>query len=154
MKFSAQEEFGLRCMIALAKDGEGTIPAIAKSEGLTQSHVAKILAVLRKAGFIISHRGQQGGYTLSRPAEDMKVSDILASLGGRLTTEKFCVRFTGQNDECVHTDDCSLMPLWLRIQESVDAVLRNVTLADLTDPSAGVNVRLYDSPKARELTKV
>ena len=153
MKFSAQEEFGLRCMIALAREGECTIPAIAKAEGLTQSHVAKLLAILRKSEFVVSHRGQQGGYTLSMPAGEIKVSDLLAALGGRLTTEKFCVRFTGQNEQCVHTDDCSLLPLWLRIQESVDSALRNVTLADLTDPAAGVNVRLYEDPKQRQLTK-
>ncbi len=152
MKFSAQEEFGLRCMIAMAREGEGgslTIPMIAKSEGLTQSHVAKLLAILRKSGFVNSHRGQMGGYTLSRPASAIGVSDLLAALGGRLTHDRFCVRFTGQNEECVHTDDCSLLPLWARIQESVDAALKNVTLQDLTDPSAGVNVRLYDDPRMR-----
>ena len=154
MKFSAQEEFGLRCMIALAKEGECTIPTIAKNEGLTSSHVAKLLSVLRKSGFVVSHRGQQGGYVLSRSPEQIKVSEVLAALGGRLTSERFCVRFTGQNEECVHTDDCSLLPLWLRIQESVDQALRNVTLADLTDPKAGVNVRLYDDPKARPLAPV
>ncbi len=152
MKFSAQEEFGLRCMIAMAREGDGgflTIPMIAKSEGLTQSHVAKLLAVLRKAGFVNSHRGQLGGYTLSRAPSEMKVGDMLNALGGRLTHDRFCVRFTGQTDECVHTDDCTLLPLWVRIQESVDAALKDVTLADLTDPKAGINVRLYDDPRMR-----
>jgi Rrf2 family protein len=152
MKFSAQEEFGLRCMIAMAREGESgflTIPSIAKSEGLTQSHVAKLLSILRKARFIDSHRGQQGGYTLSRPAKEMLVSELLAALGGRLTHDRFCVRFTGQNEECVHTDDCTLLPLWVRIQESVDSALTGLTLADLTEPSAGVNVRLYDDPRMR-----
>ncbi len=153
MKFSAQEEFGLRCLIALAREGENgflTIPAIAKAEGLTQSHVAKLLSILRKSGFINSHRGQQGGYTLSRPASQVLVSDLLAALGGRLTHDRFCVRFTGQNDECVHTDDCTLLPLWVRIQESVDGALKGLTLADLLEPGAGVNVRLYDDPKMRQ----
>lgn len=157
MKFSAQEEFGLRCMLALAREGENgflTIPVIAKAEGLTQSHVAKLLAVLRKSGFVNSYRGQQGGYTLSRPAAQISVAELLAALGGRLTHDHFCVRFTGQSEECVHTDDCTLLPLWLRIQEAVDGALKGVTLHDLTDPSAGVNVRLYDDPKARSLAGV
>ncbi len=152
MKFSAQEEFGLRCMIAMAREGDDgylTIPTIAKSEGLTQSHVAKLLAVLRKTGYVNSHRGQLGGYTLGRPAKDIKVGDLLADLGGRLTHDRFCVRFTGQNEECVHTDDCSLLPLWVRIQESVDEALKDVTLQDLTEPKAGINVRLYDDPRMR-----
>lgn len=152
MKFSAQEEFGLRCMMALAKEGEDgflTIPAIAKAEGLTQSHVAKLLAVLRRSGFVNSHRGQQGGYTLGRPAREVKVSALLAALGGRLCSEHFCDRFSGQNIECVHTTDCSLLPLWVRIQNAVDDALDRTTLADLVDPRAGVNVRLYDDPSMR-----
>lgn len=154
MKFSAQEEFGLRCMIALAREGDNgflTIPAIAKTEGLTQSHVAKLLAILRKSGFVNSHRGQLGGYTLGRPASQMKVLDLLAALGGRLTHEGFCYRFTGHGDECVHTTDCSLVPLWVRIQDAVDSALADLTLQDLVDPSAAINVRLYDDPRVRSL---
>jgi Rrf2 family protein len=152
MKFSAQEEFGLRCMLALAREGEDgylTIPSIAAREGLTQSHVAKLLSILRKAGFVNSHRGQQGGYTLNRPPEEILISELLATLGGRLTRDNFCVRFTGQNEECVHTDDCTLLPLWVRIQASVDTALTGVTLRDLTEPKSGVNVRLFDDPRVR-----
>ncbi|ARU39689.1 hypothetical protein CCB80_00435 [Armatimonadetes bacterium Uphvl-Ar1] len=63
MKFSAQEEYGLRCLIALARKGVGqsmTIPEISDQEGLTSSHVAKILAILRRSGFVASTRGQSG----------------------------------------------------------------------------------------------
>ncbi|MCH7945265.1 MAG: Rrf2 family transcriptional regulator, partial [Armatimonadetes bacterium] len=57
MKFSAQEEYGLRCLLALAGAADEatlTIPVIARAEGLTQSHVAKLLALLRKGGFVNS----------------------------------------------------------------------------------------------------
>lgn len=153
MKFSAQEEFGIRCLMALAREGEDgflTIPAIAKAEGLTQSHVAKLLSILRKTGYVNSHRGQQGGYTLSRPADQMLVSDLMATLGGRLTHDHFCNRFVGQLEECVHTDDCSLMPLWVKIQDAVDASIKGLTLHDLVDPKAGINVRLYDDARKRQ----
>ena len=51
MKFSAQEEFGLRCMLQIARlgpDGSLTIPEIAKNEGMSTTHVAKLLMILRK----------------------------------------------------------------------------------------------------------
>lgn len=140
-------------MMALAREGEDgflTIPAIAKAEGLTQSHVAKLLSILRKAGYVNSHRGQQGGYTLGRPANQMLVSDLMATLGGRLTHDNFCNRFVGQADECVHTDDCSLMPLWGKIQDAVDASIKGLTLHDLVDPKAGINVRFYDDSRKRQ----
>jgi Rrf2 family protein len=57
MKITAQEEYGLRCLLRLARVGEGqalTIPEIAESEKLSQPYVAKLLSVLRQAGLITS----------------------------------------------------------------------------------------------------
>ena len=66
----------------IAKASESmTIPEISRLEGLSATHVAKLLMILRKGGFIKSTRGQAGGYTLSRPAEQIYVSDVLLELG-------------------------------------------------------------------------
>lgn len=136
MKFSAQEEYGLRCLLAIAKkgpDGSMTIPEISREEGLTQSHVAKLLAILRKAGFISSTRGQLGGYTLARTPEDIGIREVLESLGGRLFGEGFCERHSGIEAECVHETECLLRPLWTNIQHVVDQVITKYTLGDLLD---------------------
>lgn len=157
MKFSAQEEFGLRCMVALAREGEDgflTIPSIAKAEGLTQSHVAKLLAILRKGGYVTSIRGQQGGYSLSKHPDEIKIGELLSVLGGRLCHDGFCDRFTGQESECVHTDDCTLLPLWVRIQRAVDGVLATMTLSDLAEPDTGINVRLFEDPRMRVMAQL
>src|SRR4051812_37389459 len=52
MKITAQEEYGLRCLLRLARapDGSLTLPEIADAEGLSVPHVAKLMAVLRHAG--------------------------------------------------------------------------------------------------------
>lgn len=146
MKLSAQEEYGVRCLIALGRGGSLTIPSLAKREGISQSHVAKILTLLKKEGFINSNRGQIGGYELSRPSEQMFVKDILSALGGKIYRDGFCDRYIGQEPECVHISDCSIMPLWLTIQHAVDEAIADLTLRDLIDPSAGVNVKIYGSP--------
>ena len=70
MKFSTQEEYGLRCLLQIARKGPGgsvTIPEVSRLEGLSQTNVAKMLMILRKEGFIVSTRGQSGGYAISRP---------------------------------------------------------------------------------------
>ena len=73
MKISAQEEYGLRCLMRLAQAEEGhslTLPEVAAAEGLSVPYVAKLLAVLRQAGLIDSARGRTGGYRLAKaPAE-------------------------------------------------------------------------------------
>ena len=64
MKLSSSEEYGLRCLLQLARQAPGhslTIPEISQAEGITHHNVAKLLRILRQGGFVASARGQQGG---------------------------------------------------------------------------------------------
>ena len=95
MKLTTQEEYGLRCLLQLARPdvpGSLTIPELGKREGISAANVAKIMRVLRKAGFVRSTRGQSGGYALARAAEQIVVSDVIARLGGPLYDASFCQR--------------------------------------------------------------
>ena len=150
MKFSAQEEYGLRCLLQIARlgtDGSLTIPEISKHEGLTPTHVAKLLMILRKEGFIVSTRGQSGGYALARDAKTIVVGDVLEALGGKLYDEEFCEKHAGQLSICTHAVDCSVRSLWQVIQQSVDQVIGKLTLADLISSGERPNVQLFDSPR-------
>jgi DNA-binding transcriptional ArsR family regulator len=70
MKVTAQEEYGLRCLVQVARGhAQGrslSITEIAQGEGLSTPYVGKILAVLRKGGLVTAARGRSGGYTLTR----------------------------------------------------------------------------------------
>jgi Rrf2 family protein len=150
MKFSAQEEYGLRCLLQIARlgmEGSLTIPEISKHEGLTPTHVAKLLMILRKEGFIASTRGQAGGYSLARRPEEIRVGDVLEALGGKLFDEEFCGKHAGQLSICTHAVDCSVRSLWQVIQESVDQVVNRLTIADLIKSAERPNVQLFDSPQ-------
>jgi Rrf2 family protein len=131
MKFSAQEEYGLRCLVAVGRKGGVTIPEISRNEGLTEAHVAKLLMLLRQGQFVTSTRGQTGGYALARPAELINVNEVLAHLGGRLYDEEFCGKHSGKGDVCAHSFACTIRSLWSRVQDAVDAVLDEISLADI-----------------------
>jgi len=79
MKFSTQEEYGLRCLLRICKaEPKGlTITEISGMEGLSTAHVGKLLRILRMGEFIDSERGQNGGYKLSRPAEKIIIGEFL-----------------------------------------------------------------------------
>jgi Rrf2 family protein len=151
LKFSAQEEYGLRCLLQIARlpgDQSMTIPEIGKLEGLTQPHVAKLMMILRKGGFIKSTRGQSGGYTLAKPADQIVLGDVLNALGGRLYDEEFCGKHSGHNKICTHAIDCSVRSVWQIVQTAVDEVIYKISLADLMTEAAPVsNVRLYAEPR-------
>lgn len=152
MKFSAQEEYGLRCLLAIAAKGEGaslTIPQISRAEGLSAPHVAKLLAVLRKGGLINSARGHAGGYTLSRPASEIPVLGVLGVLGGKLFEDDFCERHAGTQAICSHSVDCGIKTLWSTVQQAVDGVLAKITLADLLPRSEPAPLVMFSEPRRR-----
>ena len=134
MKLSAQEEYGLRCLLHMAKCGENqclTIPEISQAEGLSIPNVAKLMRLLRMGGLVQSVRGQSGGYTLARPASQITIAVILDLLGGPLFGPSFCDRHAGHERFCLHAEDCSLRSLWSSIQAMLVAMLEKTTLEDL-----------------------
>lgn len=134
MKFSTQEEYGLRLLLRIGKNNSVnglTIPEISEQEGLTEANAAKILRILRLAGFVESSRGQTGGYKLSRPANEILIGDVLTSLGGKLYESSFCDLHAGVENICTNSIDCSLRSLWKTIQTMLDGVLNKITLQDL-----------------------
>ena len=129
MKLSAQEEYGLRCLIYMARHGEEkshSIPEISRAEGLSVPNVAKLMRLLRLGGLVASVRGQAGGYRLSRPATKITLSEVLGMLGGSFYSPHFCDRHAGLEKVCAHSSECSL-----RIQRNLDSILTSITLRDL-----------------------
>ncbi len=134
MKLSSQEEYGLRCLLHLARIPAGesmTIPEISKAEALSVPNVAKLMRLLRMGGLVLSERGQSGGYVLARPAGDIPVGEVLDLLGGQFFSDQFCSRHSGRQDVCTHTVDCSLRVLWTTVQGVLAGVLGKTTLKDL-----------------------
>lgn len=82
MQLTQHTDFGLRLLIVLARGQGGPIalPTFAAEQGLSYNHVAKVAQALVRAGFVISHRGRSGGVSLARPAEDIRVGDVVRAL--------------------------------------------------------------------------
>ncbi len=138
MRITAQEEYGLRCLLQIAREPEGflTIPEIAARESLSAPHVAKLMRLLRRAGLVKSIRGQKGGYRLARAPERIAVGEVIAALGGPLYGDGFCAEHAGTGgDACVHSSACSIRSLWIGIDRMVQGVLARTTLRDLLPPA-------------------
>jgi len=134
MKLSAQEEYGLRCLLYMTRHGEEkshSIPEISRAEGLSVPNVAKLMRILRLGGLVASVRGQAGGYTLSKPSDQVTIAEVLSLLGGSFFGPHFCDRHAGLERSCAHSADCSLRLLWSNVQRTLDAILTRTTLRDL-----------------------
>ena len=134
MKITAQEEYGLRILIRVARcaDDDGmSIPQLSDAEGLGAHYVAKLTRQLRIGGFLKSTPGQKGGYVLSRPASEININKVLKTLGGALFDSEFCASHIGALNLCTNSVDCSARSLWKIIQFTVDQLLDKMTLEDL-----------------------
>jgi Rrf2 family protein len=133
VKITAQEEYGIRCLLELGRRGPGasaTIPEISRAEGISKEYVAKLMRILRRSGLVRSLRGQSGGYVLARPLEEITVGEALSALGGPLYTAGFCAQHVHEGT-CRRSIECSVRSLWNAVQEAVDDALAGKTLADL-----------------------
>lgn len=138
MKITAMEEYGLRCMVQLARHGHLPITELAELEGIGASYVAKLMRVLRTSGLVASERGKGGGYRLSKKAEDTSLREVLAVLSRPLYSERFCATHGGERDGCVHIGGCHIRNLWSEIHSAVDRVLEGINLAHLASGEIGL----------------
>jgi Rrf2 family protein len=145
MKISAQEEYGLRCLVQLAnlKDGESlTLPQIAAREGISTANAGKLMWLLNKAGFVNSTRGTKGGYILARPAEDIRLSEIIRVLDQDVLN-KHCESYTGVLDSCVHNGDCGIRPVIVGLHENVETALSRITHPQMVGSERSVDAMFH-----------
>jgi Rrf2 family protein len=155
VKLSTAEEYGLRLLLQLARQGDEaslTIAEMSQREGISSPNVAKIMRILRRAGLVASTRGKAGGYTLARPADRIPVGEALGALGGRLFDAQFCDRHSGLERSCLNDGDCSIRPVLRHVQAAVDQALSELTLKSLLrnerEMSAAIRPRAIPLPLA------
>ena len=145
MKISAQEEYGLRCLLQLATlpPGESlTLPQIATREGISQANAGKLMWLLNKAGFVSATRGTKGGYSLARAAGEIHLNEVIKVLDADVLS-KHCENYTGVLDSCVHKGDCGIRPVIVGLHEIVENALSQITLAQLIGTEAKVDERFH-----------
>ena len=145
MKISAQEEYGLRCLLQLARAPQGqivTVKEIAAKEGISTAYAEKLLRLLARSGLVHSIRGVKGGYVLNRPAAQIALGEVVRALGMIETTSHICGVYTGTKAECVHFSDCGLRSIWSGLTTYIQNFLDHTTLDSLLENEYTVSSRL------------
>jgi Rrf2 family protein len=136
---TAQEEFGLRCVLTLTRAGRDsslTLGQVAEAEGLTTAYAGKLMRLLVQGNLVESTRGRSGGYRLTRDPLEVTVAQVVGSLGGRLYDGEICTKPATASSLCVHNNDCAVRSLWSGVQGMVDSYLDQVSLSDLASDEA------------------
>jgi Rrf2 family protein len=128
-------KYGLKAMVHLASrpPGEATLVTdIAISNEIPKKFLDTILGELRNAGFVNSKKGKGGGYTLARPADEIRVGHIVRVLDGPLAPIQ-CASKTAYRrcDDCADERHCGVRLIMLEARNAIATVLDNRTLADM-----------------------
>lgn len=154
MKISAQEEYGLRCLLQLAMLNEEqslTLPQIAKREGISAANAGKLMWLLNKAGFVQATRGTKGGYSLARPAEEIYLSEVIKVLDAD-EIGNHCESYTGILDSCIHKGECGIRPVIIGLHEVVQNALSQITLKQLIGTEEKVDERFHRIQGIKQLS--
>lgn len=135
MPLSATTEYGLRCALQLARLPVGAHIAaseISTKEGLSVQYVSKLLHILRKEGLVEGVRGQCGGFRLSRHPGEIPLLEVIRALEPDKEFRDICNQFPGSEEECVHSEDCGMRPLWELLFGYFENILEKLTLLDIS----------------------
>jgi len=144
---SARTDYAVRALLTLAAAGQDTVTgqALAAEQQLPQKFLEAILADLRRAGLVRSRRGPVGGYSLSRPASDIPIGEIVRAVDGPLAVVR------GERPEqAVYAGAAEhLGTLWVALRAAVRSVLDDVTLAQVLSGDLPQQIQdLLSSPGA------
>jgi len=131
--FSKKVKYGLAALFELAKNynmGFIQIKDIASAQEIPQNYLEQLLSLLKKAGLVESMRGSQGGYKLNKPADQIKIIDIIEVLDGPLII----------SEASRSNDILNIYWNWIEIQFTN---LFNDTLEKLVNEETRLNERLH-----------
>lgn len=132
MKLSTKGRYGTRAMLALSLHYDKDIirlKDIAEREGIPARYLEQLIVALKIAGLVKSFRGVQGGYTLARPPDQIRLSEILQVLEGRMAP----VECVDDPKACPHSSFCVARDIWLEMKKALVNILESSTLQDLIE---------------------
>ena len=132
MRVSAKSDYALRALIEMAGRADGravSAEELGRLQDIPHGFLQAILADLRRAGVVMSQRGQSGGWRMARPAADVSVADVIRAVDGPL------VSVYGLRPEAVSYNESAdvLQHVWIAARSSLREVFEEVSIQQLSD---------------------
>lgn len=147
MHISARVDYAMRALVVLASSDDERLSceALAEAQQIPARFLEGILNQLRRAGIVVSRRGNEGGYLLGRPAREIMVADVIRALDGPLAE----VRGMRPEQSEYRGPVEPLKTVWVAARASLRGVLDHVSVADIATGRLPKKVeRLANSPEA------
>ncbi len=143
MKVSTKSRYGLAAMVDLAEQyGKGPVAlrSVAARQQVSEHYLEQLMSSLRRAGFVRSVRGAQGGYVLAKEPNTISVGEIVRAMEGPIAPVDCLLAERGeQNPYCDKTCDCIRRNIWQKMGDSINDTLDSISLASLCREGSGTN---------------
>ncbi len=142
-RVSARVDYAVRALTEIAASGGAPVTGqrISRAQAIPLKFLQSILAELRRAGLVRSHRGSAAGYELARPPAGITLEEVIQAIVGDLwtvhDTSLEMISYPGAAEP--------LRDVWLAVRSSMSAVLASVTLADVAQGNLPRAVRALAS---------
>lgn len=133
MKISTRGRYAIRVMLDLAEHDEGEfIPLtdIAGRQDISEKYLEAIVSSLVKAGLLTALRGKNGGYRLTRDANEYTLKEILQITEGAFAPVT-CLE--GVTNKCPRAPECKTLKVWENLQELVNDYFAGITLSQVLE---------------------
>ena len=136
LRISRLTDYGTLVLAHLPSDEAKLLSAadVALATGINLPTVSKLLKSLAKADLVTSTRGSQGGYRLSRSADEISAADIIDALEGPVSITE-C---SASDSNCDYESVCNVGGAWQRINVAIRRALDDINLTDLQRSRAPV----------------
>jgi Rrf2 family protein len=131
---SQRTRYAIRALLHLAdRHGEGPIQLaeIAERQNIPGKFLTVILSEMKRAGFVETMRGKEGGYWLSRPPTEITYGDIVRATRGSLALVPCAARLAYTPcDHCIDEAECRLRAVMLSVRDETAKILDQLSLAE------------------------
>jgi Rrf2 family protein len=131
MRVSTKGDYGIRALIELAhhwgQPGPVQSGEIAARQGIPEAYLEQLLTILRRAGFIRSVRGPQGGHALIRDPDEVKVLEVITVLEGPVVP----VDCLDETSRCSISGGCAQREMWGEVRDAIVDILERTSIGEL-----------------------
>ena len=146
MRLTTKGRYAVTAMLDLAlhfDKGPISLADISERQGISLSYLEQLFTKLRRAGLVKSTRGPGGGYSLSRPASEIPVSEVIIAVDEKVDTTR-----CGGLGNCQDDERCLTHDLWVDLSEQIYNFLNNISLAQVVERKTVQDVALRQDSRS------
>ena len=108
-----------------------TLKEIVEKQDVPSDYMEKLLFNLKKIGVVKTLRGKNGGYALSKPPSEIKISDVVLALENPAKRLN-CIN-SDKNKRCEAFEECSIKYVWGEAYDAMIKTFSKYTFQDLVE---------------------